>query len=44
MEETLIWIASGAPFDVIHGISNFAAGLLVLPLSELITKLMKNPA
>lgn len=44
LEETLLWIATGAPFDIIHGVSNFAAGLLVLPLVELITKLMKNPA
>lgn len=44
LEETLLWIATGAPFDIIHGVSNFAMGLLVLPLSELITKLMKNPA
>ena len=43
MEETLIWIASGAPFDVIHGISNFAAGLLVLPLSDLTKRLTQNP-
>ena len=43
MEETLIWIASGAPFDIIHGISNFAVGLLVLPLSDLTKRLTRNP-
>lgn len=41
-EQTLAWIASGLPFDVIHGISNFFVGMLTLPLSELIKKLMKQ--
>ena len=38
----LAWIASGLPFDIIHGISNLFTGLLILPLSELIARLMKN--
>ena len=38
-EQTLAWIAAGAGFDVIHGVSNFAVGLLVLPLSELVMRL-----
>lgn len=38
-EQTLAWIMAGIPFDVIHGISNFVIGLLVLPFSELLTKL-----
>ena len=38
----LAWIASGLPFDIIHGISNLFTGLLILPLSELIVRLMKN--
>ena len=41
-EQTLVWIASGLPFDIIHGISNFAVGLLVLPLSETIRKLERQ--
>lgn len=36
---TLAWIAAGFPFDLIHGISNFCAGLLVLPLSLLLRQL-----
>lgn len=28
----LAWIAAGAFFDVIHGISNFCAGALILPI------------
>lgn len=38
-EQMLVWIAAGATFDVIHGVSNFVAGLLVIPLSELLLKL-----
>ena len=40
-EQTLVWIASGIPFDVIHGISNFAMGFLVFPLAEVIKKAQK---
>ena len=38
-EETLVWIASGAVFDVVHGFGNLAAGLLVLPMSILLQRL-----
>ena len=41
-EETLVWIASGATFDTIHGISNFIVGLLIFPFAELLTKLCKK--
>jgi len=41
-EQTLAWIASGFYFDVIHGISNIFAGMLVLPLSELLKRLLKK--
>ena len=40
--QTLAWIASGFYFDVLHGISNIFTGMLILPLSELIKKLMKQ--
>jgi len=33
------WIIAGIPFDVTHAISNFAAGALIVPLSELLKKL-----
>ncbi len=39
--EMLAWIAAGLPFDVLHGIGNFIAGLLILPLSNILKKLMK---
>ena len=38
-EQTLAWILSGVGFDLIHGIGNLAVGLLILPLSELLTRL-----
>ncbi|MBD5080226.1 MAG: hypothetical protein HDT44_00470 [Ruminococcaceae bacterium] len=41
-KQTLAWIASGFPFDVIHGVSNVCAGLLILPLTKLIRKLDKG--
>ena len=41
-EGMIAWIIAGLPFDAIHGISNLAAGFLILPLSELIDKLNKN--
>ena len=41
--QTLAWILSGLPFDIVHGISNFFVGLfLVLPLSELLKKLLRK--
>lgn len=36
----ITWIIAGFPFDITHGISNFFAGFLVLPLSELLKKLV----
>ena len=41
-EEMIVWISTGALFDVIHGVSNFFAGLLVYPMAELLRKLMKK--
>ena len=41
-EQTLAWILSGLGFDLIHGIGNLAVGLLILPLSEVLTKLTRR--
>ena len=38
-EQTLAWIATGLPFDLLHCGGNLAAGLLILPLAELLKKL-----
>lgn len=36
-EGTLTWIATGLPFDAIHGVSNFVCGIiLILPLTKLL--------
>ncbi len=41
-QQTLAWVASGLPFDIIHGVGNLFAGLLIVPLSELLKKLAKK--
>lgn len=32
----LAWIAAGLPFDLIHGVSNFFCGILVLPIVSIL--------
>ena len=36
---TLAWIASGFPFDITHGISNFICGILIVPIVYLLRRL-----
>ena len=38
----IAWIIAGIPMDIIHGIGNLFAGILILPLSELLKKLMER--
>ncbi len=33
---TLAWIAAGLPFDMVHGVSNFVAGALVIPITSML--------
>lgn len=35
----IAWIIAGIPFDIVHAISNTAAGILIIPLTELLKKL-----
>jgi len=35
----LAWIIAGFPYDIAHALGNFAAGVLIVPLSELLKKL-----
>lgn len=35
----IAWIIAGLPWDIIHGISNFFVGMLIVPLVALIKKL-----
>jgi len=41
-EQTVAWIISGIPFDLIHGFSNLGLGFLVVPLAELLTRLSRK--
>lgn len=44
LEQTFAWILSGLPFDLLHAIGNLALGTLILPLSEVLGKLMQKTA
>ena len=35
-EGMIAWIVAGFPFDIIHGISNFCCGLLILPIARVL--------
>lgn len=39
-EQTVAWIIAGLPWDAVHGVGNLVAGLLIVPLSELLKRLM----
>jgi energy-coupling factor transport system substrate-specific component len=36
------WIVAGFPYDLLHMVGNLLAGLLILPLSQLLQKLLKG--
>lgn len=40
-KQTLAWIAAGLPFDALHAAGNVAAGLLIVPLRDLLRRLDK---
>lgn len=40
--QTLAWIAAGFPWDVTHAIGNLVACTLVLPFSQLLSRLLKR--
>ena len=37
--EMISWIIAGIPFDCIHAVGNWVAGILIIPISKLINKL-----
>ena len=39
---TAAWIIAGAPFDIIHGVSNFIVGFAIVPISEILRKFSKG--
>ncbi len=41
-EMTVAWVISGLPADVIHGAGNLLAGLLIMPLTEQMQKLVQR--
>ena len=41
-EQTMAWVAAGLTFDIIHMIGNFAVGLLILPISQVLKQLTKK--
>ncbi len=41
-EQTIAWIAAGLPFDLLHGVGNLIAGLLIFPVSEFLKKLFSR--
>lgn len=38
----IAWIIAGLPWDIVHGISNFFCGALIVPLVSLLTRLERN--
>jgi hypothetical protein len=40
--QMLLWIASGFPTDIGYAVSNFAFGILIIPMSELLKKLNRQ--
>ena len=40
---TVVWIVAGLPFDAIHAVGNLLAGLLIVPMVELLKKLNRSP-
>ena len=36
------WVIAGLPFDALHGLGNLLAGVLILPLTELLRKVLKD--
>ena len=40
LTQAVAWVAAGMPFDLLHGIGNLFAGMLILPLSELLQRVL----
>ena len=38
--QMLAWIVAGLPFDLVHGLGNLIAGLLIIPLTNLLNRLL----
>ncbi len=42
LKQTIAWIIAGLPWDALHGASNFIVGFLILPFTQLLTKLNRG--
>lgn len=40
-KQMLLWIATGLPWDAVHGLGNLAAGTLIVPMRDLLWRLEK---
>lgn len=40
--QTVAWVIAGLPFDALHAAGNLISGLLIVPLSELLLRLLKK--
>ena len=41
-KQTLVWICAGFPFDLLHAFGNLLAGLLIVPLTDTLNKLLRQ--
>ncbi len=41
-EGMVAWIVAGLPYDCIHGVSNFFAGLLIVPIASVLKRTSRN--
>lgn len=42
LKMTVAWMLSGLPFDIVHGVGNLFAGMLIVPMSGLLERLVKK--
>ena len=42
LDGMIAWIIAGLPWDIVHAAGNLIAGLLIVPFTELLRKLMKK--
>lgn len=42
LSATVTWVIAGLPWDAIHAVGNFFAGILIIPLSQVLIRLDKN--
>lgn len=42
MEGMIAWIVAGLPFDMIHGVSNFFCGLLIVPVARTLQRIERG--